>query len=111
MRSLIAALLLWNLCSPALGETCIASVYGTKDRDQNGTNTASGIPLNDGIASMAHNTWPLKTFAWVTNLDNGQSRRILVTDRGPHKAGRCVDFSVKAAKDIGCGGLCRVSVR
>lgn len=86
-------------------------VYGTKDHDQNGTKTASGIPLNDGVASIAHKSQPLKSFVWVKNLKSGQMARFLVTDRGPNVAGRCVDFSHEAARMIGCKGLCPVSVQ
>lgn len=110
MRSLIAALIYCLLASSAQAETCIASVYGTKDHDQNGTQTASGIPLNDSLPSIAHKTLPLKSRAWVVNLKTGQGHAFLVTDRGPFVAGRCVDLSHKAAELIGCDGLCRVSV-
>lgn len=106
----LVATLLLCLCVPAHAETCIASVYGTEDHDQNGTRTASGIPLNDRVATMAHNSLPLRSYAQVTNHDTGKSLPLLVTDRGPHKPGRCVDLSHAAAILLGCKGLCPVSV-
>lgn len=110
MRLLFAMILL-GLSVPAQAEMCIASVYGTKDRDQNGTRTASGIPLNDRVATMAHNTLPLRSYAQVINRHNGKSLPLLVTDRGPHVHGRCVDLSHAAAILLGCDGLCPVTVQ
>lgn len=109
MRIFIAALMLC-VCTVAHAEDCIASVYGTKDHDQNGTKTASGIPLDDGVASIAHKTRKLKSWAWVKHRRTGERQRFLVTDRGPYIAGRCVDLSHAAAILLGCDGLCPVSV-
>ena len=47
----------------------------------------------------------------VTNLDNGKSIECPVLDRGPFARGRVLDFSLGAARKIGCDGLCRVTVR
>lgn len=91
-------------------ERCIGSIYSTKDKDQPGTRTASGIPLNDRLPSIAHKTLPLKSYARVTNHATGQSAVFHVTDRGPFVAGRCVDFSVAAGRAVGCSGLCPVTV-
>lgn len=99
------------LAGPALAETCIASVYGTKDHDQNGTETASGIPLNDALPTMAHKSRPLRSFARVANLANGRHAYFQVTDRGPYVAGRCIDLSHAAAILLGCDGLCPVAVQ
>lgn len=113
MRSLVAALSLWLMAGlvPAMAESCIASVYSTKDHDQNGTRTASGIALNDGVATMARPTRRhLGQYETVTNTRNGRSRVLHVTDLGPFVAGRCVDLSVAAAILLGCHGLCPVKV-
>lgn len=114
MRSLVAALMLCGMAglAPVMAETCIASVYGTKDHDQNGTRTASGIPLSDGKATMARPTrGHLGRHERVTNLENGKSEVIPVTDIGPFYPGRCVDLSHAAAILLGCDGLCPVSVQ
>ena len=47
----------------------------------------------------------------VTNLENGKKIRCPVQDRGPFTRGRVLDFSLGAARQIGCDGLCRVTVR
>jgi len=47
----------------------------------------------------------------VTNLDNGKKIECPVQDRGPFAQGRVLDFSLGAARKIGCDGLCRVTVR
>lgn len=98
------------LASPARAELCTASVYTTHDHDQNGTVTASGIPLDDSKPTVAHNTAPLKSRIRVVNRDNGLSAAFVVTDRGPHVRGRCVDLSRAAAIILGCNGLCPVKV-
>lgn len=117
MRHWLATLLLWLFAiSAASAETCIASVYSTKDHDQNGTATASGIPLSDRKPTMARPTRVhLLQTQRVTNLDNGRSELLRVTDVGPNKQmvqekGRCVDLSVAAAVLLGCKGLCPVRV-
>lgn len=109
-RAALAALIL-ILAVPANAEQCIASVYGTRDHDQNGTETASGIPLNDALPTMAHKSRPLRSFARVANLANGRHGYLEVTDRGPYIAGRCVDLSHAAAILLGCDGLCPVAVQ
>ncbi|MBA4036719.1 MAG: septal ring lytic transglycosylase RlpA family lipoprotein, partial [Bradyrhizobium sp.] len=47
----------------------------------------------------------------VTNLENGKKIECPVQDRGPYARGRVLDFSLGAARKIGCEGLCRVNVR
>lgn len=113
MRRWLAIALILLAGTPAgaaSAETGIASVYSSIDRDQNGTRTASGIPLDDSKATVAHNTRPLRSLVVVTNLDNGRTRTFPVTDRGPHRKGRIIDLSVEAGRLLGCS-LCRVVVR
>ena len=50
-------------------------------------------------------------FVTVTNLVNGSSVRVRITDRGPFVRGRCIDLSRAAANAIGMGGTTRVTVR
>jgi rare lipoprotein A len=59
----------------------------------------------------AHRTEPFGTIFVVTNLENGKKIRCSVQDRGPFARGRVLDFSLGAARQIGCDGLCRVTVR
>lgn len=111
MRAVFALVFLCFMTIPAIAETGIASVYSTSDKDQPGTKTASGIPLNDRKPTIAHRTLPLGSFAVVANLTNGKSLSFRVTDRGPFVSGRIVDLSVAAAVLLGCRGLCRVAVQ
>lgn len=109
MRKVLLALALL-VPSAAHAEDCIASVYSTKDRDQNGTRTASGIPLDDGAVSVAHRTYHIRGWLRITNLKTGKQIVARVTDRGPYVPGRCVDLSVAAAKAVGINDLGKVRV-
>lgn len=72
----------------------IASFYGVKG---NGTRTASGVPLDDSVSTAAHRTLPFGTLVRVTNLGNGLSETVEITDRGPFTKGRVIDLSRNAA--------------
>jgi rare lipoprotein A len=50
--------------------------------------------------TAAHKTLPLGTVARVTNLANGESVVVRITDRGPFSHGRILDLSENAAKKI-----------
>ena len=50
-------------------------------------------------------------YSLMWNEDNGKKIRCPVQDRGPYARGRVLDFSLGAAREIGCDGLCRVTVR
>jgi len=50
--------------------------------------------------TAAHLTAPLGTYALVTNLENGQSVRVRINDRGPYKRPRIPDLSYEAARQI-----------
>ncbi len=94
----------------AQAEVCIASVYSTRDKNQSGTRTSSGIPLNDAKLTMAHRTYRMRGFMKITNLKTGAVTRLQVIDRGPFKIGRCADLSVAAGRAIGLAGLGKVKV-
>jgi len=50
--------------------------------------------------TAAHLTAPLGTYALVTNLENGQSVRVRINDRGPYVRPRILDLSYEAARQI-----------
>jgi rare lipoprotein A len=84
-------------------EQGVASWYG---RDWRGRRTASGSPFDDRALTAAHLWLPFATHARVTNIQNGRSVDVVVTDRGPYHQGRIIDLSAKAAKLLGikrCG--------
>ena len=85
----------------------MASYYG----NESGSKTASGQRFNQNAMTAAHRTLPFGTMATVTHLGNGRIVRVRITDRGPFKAGRCIDLSRAAANAIGMGGTARVTVR
>ena len=89
MRWLIAALVLYLLNIPVRAEDCVASVYAIVNSSQPGTETASGIPLNDNVVTAAHKSLPFGSKVKVTNKKNGHAVTVTVTitDRGPYVKG------------------------
>ena len=49
----------------------------------------------------------------VTNLKNGRSVVVRINDRGPNKAGRIIDLSTRAARELGMltDGVAQVRVQ
>jgi len=82
-------------------QTGIASWYG---EDFHGKSTSSGETYNMNKISAAHKTLPLGTYVRVRNLKNGKTLDIRINDRGPFVAGRVIDLSKAAAKEIGVYG-------
>lgn len=71
-----------------------ASWYGW---EFHGRKTSSGPPFNMFELTAAHKSLPLPTYVRVTNLDNGRSTVVKVTDRGPFVGTRLIDLSYAAA--------------
>ena len=61
--------------------------------------------------TAAHRTLPFETMVRVTNLSNGKSTTVRITDRGPFVAGRVIDLSLAAAREIESVGPGVVPVR
>lgn len=78
--------------------TGIASWYGSKFH---GRETTSGEIFDQNAFTAAHNTLPFDTYVRVTFLETNKSTIVRINDRGPHKAGRILDLSKKAAEEIG----------
>jgi rare lipoprotein A len=110
MRSLAAVALICISTIPARTEDCIASVYSVGEPSQPGTETASGVPLNDNALTAAHKSLPFGAKVKVTNKNNGNSVTITITDRGPYIRGRCIDVTKAGARELGFAGLAPVSV-
>lgn len=87
-----------------------ASWYGTKFH---GRRTSSGEPYDLHLATAAHKSLPLPTYAEVVNLDNGRRVIVKINDRGPFKDDRLIDLSYGAALRLGMAdtGTARVEVR
>jgi rare lipoprotein A len=91
-------------------ERGIASWYGSKFH---GRRTSSGEPYDMHLATAAHKSLPLPTYAEVTNLDNGRKMIVKINDRGPFHEGRIIDLSYAAAIRLGVDqtGTARIDVR
>lgn len=88
----------------------LASWYGSAFH---GRLTANGEVYDQYHLSAAHPTFPLPSYARVTNLDTGDSVIVRVNDRGPYHPGRIIDVSEKAAEmlDIRRNGTANVRVQ
>jgi rare lipoprotein A len=75
----------------------VASWYGYP---HHGRTTASGQRFNMYELTAAHRTLPLGTRVRVTNVLNGRSVTVTVTDRGPFVNNRVLDLSYAAARAI-----------
>lgn len=91
-------------------EKGVASWYGSKFH---GRRTSSGEPYDMHLATAAHKSLPLPTYAEVRNLDNGKRVVVKINDRGPFKDDRIIDMSYGAALRLGMTetGTARVEVR
>ncbi len=87
-----------------------ASWYGP---NFHGRLTANGEIYDQYALSAAHPTFPLPSYARVTNLANGNSVVVRVNDRGPYASGRIIDMSSRAADllDYKRDGTARVRVQ
>ena len=77
----------------------LASWYGL---EHNGRRTASGSVFDDREMTAASPWLPFGKRVRVTNIANGRSVIVRITDRGPHpRLGRGLDLSTAAAREIG----------
>ncbi len=88
----------------------VASFYGA---EYEGGRTSSGARYDPERLTAAHPTLPFGTRARVTNLENGRSVVVTITDRGPFRRGRIIDVSQRAARRLGFlrDGTARVRVQ
>jgi rare lipoprotein A len=95
---LFCTILFLTSCSRKITENGKASYYADKFE---GRRTASGETFHQNRLTAAHRTLPFGTKVKVTNVANGRSVKVRITDRGPFAEGRVIDLSKKAAKRIG----------
>jgi len=88
----------------------VASWYGD---DFHGRYTANGEIFDMRALTAAHQTLPLPSYAYVTNLTNGRTILVRINDRGPFVNDRMIDLSQASAHALGYHqhGLARVRVR
>jgi len=90
-------------------ETGLASFYG---RAHDGNTTANGRRFDHHEFTAAHPSLPFGTLVRVTNLGNGRTVTVEITDRGPHIKRRIIDISLAAARALRMQkmGIARVRV-
>jgi len=88
----------------------IASWYGRKFH---GRKTSNGEVYDMYGMSAAHKTLPMGVHVKVTHLENGRHIIVRINDRGPFVAGRIIDLSYGAAKQLRIveSGTARVHVQ
>ena len=74
-----------------------ASWYGAPF---NGRRASNGEIYDMYKFTAAHRTLPFDTMVRVTNLNNGKSTTVRITDRGPFVENRIIDLSLAAAREI-----------
>ncbi|SRR5712692_8612470 len=80
-----------------LPQTGGASWYGPQHQ---GKQTASGTTYDQVAFTAAHRSLPFGSKVKVTNLANGKSVEVEITDRGPFAENRIIDVSQAAAKAL-----------
>lgn len=86
-----------------------ASWYG---HGFHGRRTASGARFDSNRLTAAHRTLRLGSKVRVTDLRSGRSVVVQINDRGPFVAGRGIDLSYAAARQLGIvdRGVARVKI-
>jgi len=92
----------------AYTEEGIASWYGVPFH---GRRASNGEIYDMHKLTAAHRTLPFDTVVRVTNLSNGKSTVVRITDRGPFVDNRIIDLSMAAAQEIDSMGAGVVPVR
>lgn len=87
-----------------------ASWYGRKFA---GRKTASGEKFSPHEMTAASKDLPLGARVVVTNMRNGRSVEVRITDCGPLRKGRRIDLSLRAARKLGMihDGVAPVRIR
>jgi rare lipoprotein A len=83
------------------GQTARGTLVGKASYYSSGRRSADGERFRPGALTAAHRTLPFGTLLNVTNISNGRSVQVRVTDRGPFVRSRIIDLSRGAAASIG----------
>lgn len=75
-----------------------------------GRKTASGQRFNTHAMTAAHKSLAFGSKVRVTNLNNGKTVLVTITDRGPYVRGRIIDLSQAAKNALDMGGTAKVSL-
>ena len=100
IKNIITALVL-AVTTCAFAETYKTNVHASYYADKfHGKKTASGELFDMNDFTCAHKELPFGTILRVTNLENNRSVDVRVNDRGPYVAGREIDLSKAAARQL-----------
>jgi rare lipoprotein A len=94
--------------APIYTEDGNASWYGAPFH---GRKASNGETYDMNKLTAAHRTLPFNSMVRVTNLNNGKSTTVRITDRGPFVDNRIIDLSRAAAQEIESIGPGIVPVR
>jgi len=87
-----------DVATPSVFDSGEASYFGN---EMAGRRTASGEKCDPETLTAAHRTLALGSRVRVTSRDTGRSVIVRINDRGPFRAGRLIDLSRAAAREIG----------
>lgn len=94
--------------TPNYDKTGIASWYGKRFHRRK---TANGEWYDMNHFTAAHKTFPLPSYAKVTNVATGKSLIVRVNDRGPFVGNRIIDLSKRSADYLGTKNKGTATVR
>jgi rare lipoprotein A len=97
-----------DAAAPIYAEEGNASWYGAPFH---GRKASNGEIYDMNKLTAAHRTLPFNSMVRVTNLNNGKTTTVRITDRGPVVDNRIIDLSRAAAQEIGSIGPGIVPVR
>lgn len=107
---LLFILFVFSSCSKYITQSGKASYYSD---NLSGRKTANGERYSPSALTAAHKKLPFGTNVKVTNLNNGKTVTVRINDRGPFVAGRIIDLSKAAAKEVGMlqSGVVKVKIQ
>ena len=108
MRGVFTVALAMLLPAPAMaadeedaGSDLGSGIASYFSREIAGNRTANGERCDPDTLTAAHRTARFGSRMRVTNLATGRSVIVRINDRGPFRAGRVIDLSHAAAREIG----------
>ena len=105
MRKLLITISILFMCGSAWADTASYYTRASCIAESGQCTMANGKELMDNEMVAASWFYRLGTFLVVTNIDNGRSVKVQVTDRGPAKRlvkkGRIIDLSYAAMSKLG----------
>lgn len=97
----LASLVTFAFTTPAVAQAQQHGKASYYSNSLHGHRTSDGSRYHKDSLTCAHRTLPFGTLLKVTNKKNGKEVVVKVTDRGPFCAGRVVDLSMAAARELG----------